>query len=51
MAAALGKPGPNATAAVRNRARAAAEALYRSDLDRLRAYRVLDPACGSGNLL
>ena len=51
MAAALDKPGPNATAAVRNRARAAAEALYRGYLDRLRAYRVLDPACGSGNFL
>ena len=51
MAAALGKPGPNATPAVRNRARAAAEVLYRSYLDRLRAYRVLDPACGSGNFL
>lgn len=51
MATALDKPGPNATATVRNRSRATAEALYRAYLDRLRAYRVLDPACGSGNFL
>jgi type II restriction/modification system DNA methylase subunit YeeA len=51
IAAALDKPGQNASPAVRNRARAAAEAQYREFLDRLRAYRVLDPACGSGNFL
>jgi hypothetical protein len=28
-----------------------AERLYRAFLDRLRAFRVLDPACGSGNFL
>ena len=28
-----------------------AETLFRSFLDRLRAFRVLDPACGSGNFL
>jgi len=32
-------------------ARAEAERLLRTWLDRLRAYRVLDPACGSGNFL
>lgn len=51
MVAALAKPSPKATPAVVTRARAAAEALYRGYLDRLRAYRVLDPACGSGNFL
>ena len=48
---ALDKPGPSASPAMRNRARTAAEAHYREFLDRLRAYRVLDPACGSGNFL
>ena len=33
------------------RARAAAETELRGFLDRLRAFRVLDPACGSGNFL
>ncbi len=33
------------------RARAAAETGLRGFLDRLRAFRVLDPACGSGNFL
>lgn len=28
-----------------------AEGLYRGFLDRLRGFRVLDPACGSGNFL
>jgi type II restriction/modification system DNA methylase subunit YeeA len=37
--------------AARTRARSAAEALYRAFLDRLRGFRVLDPACGSGNFL
>ena len=32
-------------------ARNEAGALYRAFLDRLRAFRVLDPACGSGNFL
>ena len=35
----------------RRSARDQAEAGYRSFLDRLRAFRVLDPACGSGNFL
>jgi len=35
----------------RDRARAQATPIYRAFLDRLRAYRVLDPACGSGNFL
>ena len=51
MTAALDKPGANASQAARNRARATAEGLYRGYLDRLRAFRVLDPACGSGNFL
>ena len=38
-------------ASTRTRARNEAERLYRAFLDRLRAFRVLDPACGSGNFL
>lgn len=49
ITAALAKPATSSAA--RNRARAAAEATYRGFLDRLRAFRVLDPACGSGNFL
>lgn len=37
--------------AARNRAFKRAEELRQSFLDRLRDYRVLDPACGSGNFL
>ena len=37
--------------AARNRALALAESLHKGFLDRLRAFRVLDPACGSGNFL
>lgn len=37
--------------AARTRARNEADAIYRAFLDRLRAFRVLDPACGSGNFL
>ncbi|WP_299131936.1 DNA methyltransferase [uncultured Amaricoccus sp.] len=37
--------------AARTRAVNAAEALHRGFLDRLKAFRVLDPACGSGNFL
>lgn len=51
IAAALDRPGSNAAPATRTRARAAAEGLYRGFLDRVRGYRVLDPACGSGNFL
>jgi hypothetical protein len=35
----------------RTKARNEADAIYRAFLDRLRAFRVLDPACGSGNFL
>ncbi len=51
MASALNKAGPNAKPSAAARARAAAEGEYRAFLDRLRAHRVLDPACGSGNFL
>ncbi len=34
-----------------NKARREADTIYKSFLDRLRAFRVLDPACGSGNFL
>jgi len=37
--------------AARTRAQGAAAALHRGFLDRLKAFRVLDPACGSGNFL
>lgn len=37
--------------AARTRALNAAEQLHRAYLNRLRAFRVLDPACGSGNFL
>ena len=37
--------------AARTRALDKAEALHRAYLDRLKAFRVLDPACGSGNFL
>ena len=37
--------------AARTRAHAAAEALHKTFLERLKAFRVLDPACGSGNFL
>lgn len=37
--------------AARNRALDKAEALHVAFLERLRAFRVLDPACGSGNFL
>lgn len=33
------------------KARDQAVSLYRAFLDRLRGFRVLDPACGSGNFL
>lgn len=35
----------------KNKAAAEASAAYKGFLDRLRAFRVLDPACGSGNFL
>ncbi len=37
--------------AARTKALAQAEATYKAFLSRLRAFRVLDPACGSGNFL
>jgi type II restriction/modification system DNA methylase subunit YeeA len=44
--------GANArSASARTRARNDAEKLYKSFLDRVRSFRVLDPACGSGNFL
>jgi type II restriction/modification system DNA methylase subunit YeeA len=43
-------PSP-ADRAAATRAAREAEALHRGFLDRLRAFRVLDPACGSGNFL
>lgn len=39
------------SAGARTTARNAAETRYRAFLDRLRAFTVLDPACGSGNFL
>ena len=39
------------SAELRARAKKDANACYRRFLDRLRAFRVLDPACGSGNFL
>ena len=38
-------------AGVRTKARDQAIAIYRTFLNKLRAFRVLDPACGSGNFL
>lgn len=48
--AALGRAAAKASGAA-TRARNEAEGLLRAFLDRLRAFRVLDPACGSGNFL
>jgi type II restriction/modification system DNA methylase subunit YeeA len=39
------------SASARTKARDQAVSLYRAFLDRLRGFRVLDPACGSGNFL
>jgi type II restriction/modification system DNA methylase subunit YeeA len=39
------------SAGARTKARNDAEKLYKAFLDRLRRFRVLDPACGSGNFL
>jgi type II restriction/modification system DNA methylase subunit YeeA len=47
----LAKGAQSASPAVRTRARNDAEKLYKAFLDRLRRFRVLDPACGSGNFL
>ncbi len=47
----LTKSGRGKSQAARTRAREQAVRSYRSFLDRLRGFRVLDPACGSGNFL
>ena len=47
----LAKGAQSASPAVRTKARNDAEKLYKAFLDRLRRFRVLDPACGSGNFL
>src|ERR1700730_6185717 len=47
----LDRTGWRGRAAQRTRLMNEANALYRGFLDRLRAFRVLDPACGSGNFL
>jgi len=49
--AALERAQQAAAASTRSRLRNEANALYRGFLDRLRTFRVLDPACGSGNCL
>jgi type II restriction/modification system DNA methylase subunit YeeA len=47
----LDRAGRRGQAAQRTRFLNEANTLYRGFLDRLRAFRVLDPACGSGNFL
>jgi type II restriction/modification system DNA methylase subunit YeeA len=47
----LAKAGGARSASARSKARNDAEKLFKAFLDRLRAFRVLDPACGSGNFL
>lgn len=51
IADALSKASSACSKAAETKARNAALGLYRSFLDELRAFRVLDPACGSGNFL
>lgn len=51
IAEALGKSKAAKTPGPRKKARDAAVSLYRTFLARLRAFTVLDPACGSGNFL
>ncbi|MGH7086379.1 MAG: class I SAM-dependent DNA methyltransferase, partial [Acetobacteraceae bacterium] len=51
IAAALQRARSARAPAARTRAQNEAAAAYRAFLDRLRAFRVLDPACGSGNFL
>ena len=48
---ALGKASEGSSPTTKTKARTTAAGLYKAFLDRLRAYRVLDPACGSGNFL
>ena len=51
LAAALDRVEAAKSPAVRTKRRNAAERRYRAFLNRLRAFTVLDPACGSGNFL
>jgi type II restriction/modification system DNA methylase subunit YeeA len=49
--AALAKAAEAKDAGTRTKRRNEAQALYRGFLDRLHGFKVLDPACGSGNFL
>ena len=51
IAATLAKAQDAKSASAKTKARDQASVIYRAFLDRLRAFRVLDPACGSGNFL
>ena len=51
LAAAMDRVEAAKSPAVRTKRRNAAERRYRAFLNRLRAFTVLDPACGSGNFL
>jgi len=51
IAGSLEKSNATKNASVRTKARDQAVATYRAFLDGLRAFRALDPACGSGNFL
>ncbi|MFN7309155.1 MAG: DNA methyltransferase, partial [Acetobacteraceae bacterium] len=51
IAAALEREAAAQNARAKNKAGAEASGAYMGFLDRLRAFRVLDPACGSGNFL
>jgi type II restriction/modification system DNA methylase subunit YeeA len=51
IAVSLDKANAAKNASVRTKARDQATATYRTFLNKLRAFRALDPACGSGNFL
>ena len=51
IAAALEREAAAQNTRAKNKAGAEASGTYKGFLDRLRAFRVLDPACGSGNFL
>jgi type II restriction/modification system DNA methylase subunit YeeA len=51
IAVVLEKASATKNASVRTKARDQATTIYRAFLNRLRAFRALDPACGSGNFL
>ncbi|MCA3423065.1 MAG: class I SAM-dependent DNA methyltransferase [Roseomonas sp.] len=51
IAAALEREAAATNTRAKNKAAAEASAAYKVFLDRLRGFRVLDPACGSGNFL